>query len=421
MTQSLVVHEGIRKDINFIEEIQHQEVDEGFMDTIKKIAGKAKAAIAPDAEQQGAKELNNVIDAYFRWLSNTMGKTGITWDTLTFGNMRNFLSSPINKLNLNRSPGGAVDKVFAKVKAELNVPDTKDTELLGANKATSQKVAKSILKHGIITTRAQDTGLEKQEPDIPVGQIIKTRKNEFERTARGWILKGQPTLLLIQQQDKLNDLYKQMRERGMIDETRGQKSKEQTAEWGLPKWLTKQAAASPATTKPVTLNQPTSVAPTSAQPVPATPAPKSATPAEPFTMQADIKGQTVKVTKVEPSAKAPSGWYYWHPEYKTWVYPAKDSQDAKVFDQYYAAKTMNEATKSEINARLDHLGAARQAEKQGDKALQYEKLADYHTEFSKVNKLKPADRIHHTTQAGIYRNAAQAVRSAQETLAKSSK
>ena len=36
MTQSLVVHEDIRKNINMIDDIQHHEVDEALGDLVKK-------------------------------------------------------------------------------------------------------------------------------------------------------------------------------------------------------------------------------------------------------------------------------------------------------------------------------------------------------------------------------------------------
>lgn len=420
MCQSLSEYQNLRKHMNFIDEIQHQEVDEVW-NTIKSLASKAKAAIAPSPEQQGSKDLNNIVDANFRWLGSIMSQSGMSWDTLTFGNMRNFLSAESNKLELNKSPGGAVDKVFAKVQQEnpTLVSDTKDSTLLGTNAASSQKVAKSILRHGIAAVRAQATGLQQQELDIPIGQTIKTKRNEFIRTSRGWIVKGKPAAPLpIQQQDKLDDLYRQMRARGMVDE-----AQQPVTEWGIPKWLTKKPAPQPSTTQAVTLKQPATGVPQTAQPTsPAQPHTATPTkPAEPFSMQVDVNGQNVKVTKVEPSAKAPSGWYYWHPQYKTWVYPPKGSKDAKIFDQYYAAKTMRESSQQELDTHSNDLMAARRAEQQGDKATQYEKLADYHEKFSKVKKLKPADRVHHTTQAGIYRNAAQAVRSAQETLNKSSK
>lgn len=267
----------------------------------------------------------------------------------------------------------------------------------------------------------------------PEGARVNTQKGAFVKTAKGWANASTNQIVAGAYPQYLNKQYfaslakfatKESREPFVID------LRARTAiplsEWNFGKLFKKspQATTSPTQagiTKPVTLKQPTP-SPVTTPTQQAKPATVSQAPAtQPFTMQVDINGQPVKVTKVEPSAKAPSGWYYWHPQYKTWVYPPKDSKDAKIFDQYYAAKTMRESSQQEIDTHSKDLMAARQAEQQGDKATQYEKLADYHEKFSKVNKLKPADRVHHTTQAGIYRNAAQAVRSAQETLNKSSK
>ena len=55
----------------------------------------------------------------------------------------------------------------------------------------------------------------------------------------------------------------------------------------------------------------------------------------------------VKANKVDKQPKAPAGWYYMDPVHKTWVYPAVGSQDAKIFDQLWAAKIMRESTLEE--------------------------------------------------------------------------
>lgn len=60
-------------------------------------------------------------------------------------------------------------------------------------------------------------------------------------------------------------------------------------------------------------------------------------------LMVNVKGHTVKANKVAPQPKAPAGWYYIDPVHKTWVYPAVGSQDAKIFDQLWAAETMRES------------------------------------------------------------------------------
>jgi hypothetical protein len=432
MTQSLAVYEDIRKNINFIDEIQHQEVDEVLSGLVKKAqtywAGREKRA----GQSAGRRELDSYVDKNFKWLGLLMGRQNIDWTELSFGNMRSFFKSPSNRIGLDDAD---VDKVFAKVQKQFNIPNTNNDTKINDDALTSQAIVKGLLKQGIVQAQAKQ-GLEYVTPkasapqtptNIPIGAKLKTKRGTYEKTSHGWVNTAKPKQPVdIRMQDALAKSYLSKISKTPTPESISQVQENfAITELGIPKWLTRKkmpvAHATLGSTKTTTLKQPTSIPPQpqASTAVPAAVAKPQTT--EPFTMQVDIKGQTVKVTKVEPSAKAPAGWYYWHPEYKTWVYPPKDSKDAKIFDQYYAGKTMNEATKNEINARLDHLGAARQAEKQGDKALQYEKLADYHTEFSKVKKLKTSDRVHHTTQAGIYRSAAQAVRSAQETLAKSSK
>lgn len=64
---------------------------------------------------------------------------------------------------------------------------------------------------------------------------------------------------------------------------------------------------------------------------------------QPPYLMVDVKGHTVKANKVAPQPKAPAGWYYMDPVHKTWVYPAVGSQDAKIFDQLWAAKTVRES------------------------------------------------------------------------------
>lgn len=321
--------------------------------------------------------------------------------------------------------GLSLDAIKSKLQTMLK--QAQDT----ASTATSSVATATAGSASTVTQKTQTAPSQ----SAPNGARVNTAKGAFIKTAKGWANAANNQPVGGAWPQYLNKQYfaslakfntRESKEPFVVDLLN--KKVIPLWEWNLGRLFKGKptpapaAPAAPGPTKPITLKQPTLGTPSkTASAAPSTTGAAKPQAQQPFTMQVDIKGQTVKVTKVEPSAKAPAGWYYWHPEYKTWVYPAKDSQDAKVFDQYYAAKTMNEETSSEIDTKLDHLGAARQAEQQGDKALQYEKLADYHTEFSKINKLKPADRVHHTTQAGIYRSAAQAVRSAQETLAKSSK
>lgn len=350
MTQSLVVYEDIRKNINMIDDIQHQEVDEALGDLVKK----AKTYWAGREKRAGQRDLNYYVDQNFKWLGLLMGRQDIDWTELSFGNMRHFFKAPRNRIGLDDAD---VDEVFAKVQKKFNLPNTKDGSNINDDEPTSQAIVKGLLKQGIVQAQAkQGLGSSSQKASAATGAA------------------GDAPV-----------------------PTAASSTPSQTPPTAPTSQAAATAAAAPKEQKPFDKNKPDLVV--------------------------DIKGQPTKVWKVPVSTAAPAGWIYWNAVDKLWVKPAPGSKDAEWFDDYWTTKKMTEAvsTKSEINDRLNHLGAARQAEKQGDKALQYEKLADYHTEFSKVNKLKPADRIHHTTQAGIYRNAAQAVRSAQETLAKSSK
>ena len=337
-----------------IEEIQHQEVDEVLSGLVKKAqtywAGREKRA----GQSAGRRDLDSYVVKNFKWLGLLMGRQNIDWTELSFGNMRSFFKSPSNRIGLNDAD---VDKVFAKVQKQFNIPNTNNDTNINDDALTSQAIVKGLLKQGIVQAQAKQGGLgdgTQKAPaaigaagDAPVPTAASTTPSQTPPTA--------------------------------------------------PTSQAAATAAAPKEQKPFDKDKPDLVV--------------------------DIKGQPTKVWKVPVSTAAPAGWIYWNAVDKLWEKPEPGSKDAEWFDDYWTTKKMTEAvsTKSEINDRLDHLGAARQAEKQGDKALQYEKLADYHTEFSKVNKLKTADRIHHKTQAGIYRNAAQAVRSAQETLAKSSK
>lgn len=71
-------------------------------------------------------------------------------------------------------------------------------------------------------------------------------------------------------------------------------------------------------------------------------------------LMVDVKGHTVKANKVDPQPKAPAGWYYMDPVQKVWVYPAVGSQDAKIFDQVWAAKTMRETVLAEDVGNYDN-------------------------------------------------------------------
>tara|TARA_R110000868_G_scaffold22642_3_gene92758 strand:- start:2588 stop:3652 length:1065 start_codon:yes stop_codon:yes gene_type:complete len=308
-------------------------------------------------KKAGQRELEYYVNQNFKWLGLLMGRQDIDWTELSFGNMRHFFKASSNRIGLTDAE---VDKVFAKVQKQFNRPNTEDDSNIDDDEPTSQAIVKGLLKQGIVQSQAKQ-GLG----------------------------------------------------------SGSQKASAASNAAGAPPAATSSPSASPAS-----VSQPPSTATTSQNAATAAVSP----PGKPFDPKkpdliVDHKGRATKVWKVPVSKAAPAGWIYWDAEDKLWVTPPKDSQDATIFNQQYAAKKMTEAvsTKSQVNNRLDDLVLAKRAEQQGDKALQYEKLADYHEKFSKVSKLTPADRIYHTTQAGIYRNAAQAVQSAQLTLSKSSK
>lgn len=322
------------------------------------IVGKAKTWWAGRGQRAGSKELDYFTNEHAKWLGVLMGRQGIDYPKLTLGNMRNYLKT--NNINLDDDE---IKQIFDKVGKEYALDDVSDDTVISTDKAESQQIAKSVIRQGIMKAVSKQ-GL------------------------------GQP---------------------GTKTQQQGP-AQPATSPEPAPTSATTQSSASAA--------QPSKPSASTAATQPIKPASAQATPSKPFSMVVDIGGKNVTVKKVTPSKIAPAGWYYWDPKKESWIYPSKNSEDAKIFNQLYTAKTtpaVKESTQQEVKSRTDDLVAARQAEQQGDKATQYEKLADYHEKFSKVKKLKPADRVHHTTQAGIYRNAAQAVRSAQETLNKSSK
>jgi hypothetical protein len=367
MTQSLAVYEDIRKNINFIDEIQHQDTNEALGDLVKKAqtywskkktgwAGREKRA----GQRAGRRELEHYVNQNFKWLGLLMGRQNIDWTELSFGNMRHFFKAPSNRIGLDDAD---VDKVFAKVQKQFNIPNIKNNVNINDDALTSQAIVKGLLKQGIVQAQAKQ---------------------------------------------------------GLGDGSQKEPAASTTA--NAPAAAAGSPAASPASASSNTTSA------TSTSPAVPAAAPAAQQDQKPFDPQkpdlvVDIKGQPTKVWKVPVTPQAPSGWVYWNPVDKVWVKPPAGSKDADWFNDYYAAKQVKEGVSPQgpAGAHTEDLVAAQQAEQQGDKALQYEKLADYHEKFSKINKLKPADRVHHITQAGIYRSAAQAVRSAQETLAKSSK
>jgi hypothetical protein len=374
MTQSLAVYEDIRKNINFIDEIQHQDTNEALGDLVKKAqtywskkktgwAGREKRA----GQGAGRRELEHYVNQNFKWLGLLMGRQNIDWTELSFGNMRHFFKAPSNRIGLDDAD---VDKVFAKVQKQFNIPNIKNNVNINDDALTSQAIVKGLLKQGIVQAQAKQ---------------------------------------------------------GLGDGS-------QKALGASSAASTPAAAAGGPAADPASASQPPSTAP----PAQATTTAAATSPTqdrknpaylnyikdgrfsgEPALVM-NIEGRPVNVYKVAPSKLTPAGWAFLYPD-RGWEYPKKGDYYDQWFNDKWAAQTMQESNVGSEKSHKDDLLAAQQAEQQGDKALQYEKLADYHTEFSKINKLKPADRVHHTTQAGIYRSAAQAVRSAQETLAKSSK
>lgn len=363
MTQSLAVYEDIRKNINFIDEIQHQEVDEALGDLVKK----AKTYWAGREKRAGQRDLNYYVNQNFKWLGLLMGQQDLDYTTLSFGNMRHFFKAPRNRIGLDDAD---VDKVFANVQKQFNLPNTNDNTNINDNEAESQKIVKGLLKQGIVLGRSKQGLGDGSQKALGASSAAST-----------------PAA----------------------------------------------AAGSPAA-DPASASQPPSTAPTAQATTTAaatSPTQDRKNPAylnyikdgrfsgEPALVM-NIEGRPVNVYKVAPSKLTPAGWAFLYPD-RGWEYPKKGDYYDQWFNDKWAAQTMQESNVGSEKSHKDDLLAAQQAEQQGDKALQYEKLADYHTEFSKVKKLKTSDRVHHTTQAGIYRSAAQAVRSAQETLAKSSK
>lgn len=154
MTQSLAVYEDIRKNINLIEEIQHQEVDEAVLDTVKNVAGKAGAWWAARHQRSGASDLKDIINQNFQWLGKLMGKQGLKYETLNFGHMRNFLKK--ESMGLTDSD---VNQIFDKIQQEFKLPDTKDDTVLSADQVRSQNIIKSLLNQGIILGRSKQSSL----------------------------------------------------------------------------------------------------------------------------------------------------------------------------------------------------------------------------------------------------------------------
>lgn len=332
------------------------ENQEVTQEALGDVVKKAKSWWAGRAQRSGNKELDYFTDQHAKWLGVLMGRQGVDYPELNFNHLRNYLA----KNNINLEPT-EIDSILQKVRQQYNLSSTTDQDPLSTTTAQSQQIARSIIRQGIM----------KASSKLGLGQSAQQKSSAAQvRSA--------------------------------------------------------QTAATPATTA-VTATKPTASATTAVTP----PVPKSKTQDYPNwieggriqgnpALQVDMQGKTVRVYKVAPQPNAPSGWIFFQPDVG-WVKPKKGSPQAEYFDDYWAAKTsVKEASTEEIQKPNDDLLAAQQAEQQGDKARQYEKLADYHEKFSKVKNLKPADRIHHTTHAGIYRNAAHAVKSAQETLAKSS-
>lgn len=361
MTQSLTIHEEIRKHINFVEEKQNEVTNEALGD----IVGKAKTWWASRAQKAGqkagSKELDHSTNEHAKWLGVLMGRQGIDYPELTLGNMRNYLKT--NNINLDDDE---IKQIFDKVGKEHKLNDVSDDAVISTDKVKSQQIAKSIIRQGIMKAVSkkglgQPGGKSQQQspaqPATGTGLTSTSQPNEpsaagSPKTTPKAISGTSPTT------DTRNPAY-------------------------LNYWKDGEIIGDPA-------------------------------------LVVDIAGKTVKVYKFAPSKREPAGWAFYYPD-QGWTSPEKGDYYDQWFNDLWAARTMRESTVGEIKSRSDDLLAAKQAEQQGDKATQYEKLADYHEKFSKVKKLKPADRVHHTTQAGIYRNAAQAVRSAQETLSKSSK
>jgi len=359
MTQSLAVFEDIRNHINFVEEKQNEVTNEALGD----IVGKAKTWWAGRGQRAGSKELDYFTNEHAKWLGVLMGRQGIDYPKLTLGNMRNYLKT--NNINLDDDE---IKQIFDKVGKEYALDNVSDDTVISTNKAESQQIAKSVIRQGIMKAVSKK-GL------------------------------GQPGAKSQQQSP----------------------AQPETSPEPAPTAATTQSSSAPEQS-----TSPTPQAISATSPTTDTKNPAYLNWVQDGKIKGDpalfvnIAGKTVPVYKLAPSKLAPAGWAFYYPDYG-WDYPEKGDYYDQWFNDKWAAQTMQESTVGEIKLRSDDLLAAKQAEQQGDKATQYEKLADYHEKFSKVKKLKPADRVHHTTQAGIYRNAAQAVRSAQETLNKSSK
>ena len=152
--------QNIRTYINLIEEAHQSPLDEAVFDTIKNIVTNPRAAWAGRGQAAGASDLKNVVNQNFQWLGKLMGQTGINYKTLNFGNMRSFFKAEKNGIKLNDSE---VNQIFDKVKQEFKLNDTKDdTPLDSQDVGKSQKIARSLLNHGIILGRTKKFGMDPQ-------------------------------------------------------------------------------------------------------------------------------------------------------------------------------------------------------------------------------------------------------------------